>query len=202
MVWYDVVTHRKNLLKCTFMTSTLLTLTYRTQSKPISNNPHYNLMKKRSLARSEASSSQQIAYEIPQTNQTGGPIIMPNLRTVPSRRKICYRVQCDIRWSFRNVKHRGCTPRKALFPFLLSTVGILNAILTAGEHHEFNHLTRKNLGDDFVDVNNITLSEDDKRRYNFCGSRLVRGLRFFFPVQHPREKQCLLSWQHFSFFPF
>ncbi|KAL7517236.1 hypothetical protein ACHAWX_002171 [Stephanocyclus meneghinianus] len=162
------------MLKCTFMTSTLLTLTYRNQSKPISNNPHYNLMKKRNLARSEASSSQQIAYEIPQTNQTGGPInIMPSLRIVPSRRKICYRVQSDVRWSFRNVKHRGCSPRKAMFPFLLSTVGILTAILTAGEHHEFNHLTRKNLGDDFVDVNNITLSEDDKRRYNFCGSSWV-----------------------------
>ena len=136
-------------------------------------------MNKRRRARSEAPSSQQIAHKIPPTNQIGGHNeIMSNPLNVTSRRKIRYRVQSDVRWSFRNVKHRVRTPRKALFPFLLSTFGIL----TAGEHHEFNHLTRRNLSDDFVDVNNSTLAEDDKRRYNFCGSRLVRGSSNLFPL--------------------
>ncbi|KAL3782904.1 hypothetical protein HJC23_004883 [Cyclotella cryptica] len=41
------------------------------------------------------------------------------------------------------------------------------------EYYGFDNLARRDLGDDFVDVNNFTLAEDDRRRSNFCGSSWV-----------------------------
>ena len=141
-------------------------------------------MKQNKRARSKASSSPHVTHTH-QRNEIGRQLMSNPLHVTP-RRKLRDRVQSDEHWSYHSERQSVRVPGIALFPFILFTL----SVLSAGEHEGVNHLAKRHFSDDIVDLNNFSLAEDDKRRYNFCGSRLVRESSLIFLSSIQGKRTC------------